>query len=46
MSDLTDPFTVEIIREQLIAAAEEGFITMGRACQSPIIYNALDYACR
>jgi len=40
-----DPFTLEIIREQLIAAAEESFITMGRASQSPIIYEVLDYAC-
>jgi N-methylhydantoinase B len=40
-----DPFTVEIIREQLNAAAEESFITMGRASQSPIIYEVLDYAC-
>ncbi len=40
-----DPFTVEIIREQLIAAAEESFITLGRTSQSPIIYEVLDYAC-
>lgn len=40
-----DPFTVEIIREQLNAAAEESFIAMGRASQSPIIYEVLDYAC-
>ncbi len=41
----TDPFTIEIIREQLIAAAEESFITLGRSSQSPIIYEVLDYAC-
>ncbi len=40
-----DPFTVEIIREQLIAASQESFITMARASQSPIIYEVLDYAC-
>jgi N-methylhydantoinase B len=40
-----DPFTVEIIREQLIAAAEESFIAFGRSSQSPIIYEVLDYAC-
>lgn len=40
-----DPFTVEIIREQLNAAAEESFIALGRASQSPIIYEVLDYAC-
>jgi N-methylhydantoinase B len=42
---VSDPFTVEIIREQLNAAAEESFIAMGRASQSPIIYEVLDYAC-
>ena len=40
-----DPFTLEIIREQLIAAAEESFIAFGRSSQSPIIYEVLDYAC-
>ncbi|MCL4393690.1 MAG: hydantoinase B/oxoprolinase family protein, partial [Chloroflexi bacterium] len=40
-----DPFTVEIIREQLIAASQESFITLARASQSPIIYEVLDYAC-
>ncbi len=40
-----DPFTIEIIREQLIAAAEESFVALGRSSQSPIIYEVLDYAC-
>jgi N-methylhydantoinase B len=40
-----DPFTVEIVRDQLIAAAEESFISLGRSSQSPIIYEVLDYAC-
>jgi N-methylhydantoinase B len=40
-----DRFTVEIIREQLIAAAEESFVILGRSSQSPIIYEVLDYAC-
>jgi N-methylhydantoinase B len=40
-----DPFTIEIIRDQLIAAAEESFVTFGRTSQSPIIYEVLDYAC-
>jgi N-methylhydantoinase B len=40
-----DPFTIEIIRDQLIAAAEESFISLGRCSQSPIIYEVLDYAC-
>lgn len=42
---MVDPFTVEIIREQLIAAAEESFVILGRSSQSPIIYEVLDYAC-
>jgi len=32
-----DPFPVEIIRDQLIAAAEESFIGLGRSSQSLII---------
>ncbi len=40
-----DPFTVEIIRDQLIAAAEESFIRLGRSSQSLIIYEVLDNAC-
>jgi hypothetical protein len=32
----------EIIRDQLIAAAEESFATLGRSSQSPIIYEVLD----
>jgi N-methylhydantoinase B len=40
-----DPFTVEIIRSQLIAAAEESFVRLGRSSQSPIIYEVLDYSC-
>ena len=41
----TDPFTCSIIEDQLIAAAEESFILLGRSSQSPIIYEVLDYAC-
>jgi N-methylhydantoinase B len=40
-----DPFTIEILREGLNAAAEESFIALGRASQSPIIYEVLAYAC-
>jgi len=40
-----DLFTFEIIEDQLIAAAEESFIRLGRSSQSPIIYEVLDYAC-
>lgn len=44
-SSTADPFTIEIIRNRLIAAAEESFINFGRSSQSPIIYEVLDYAC-
>ena len=40
-----DPFTGEIIREQLNATAEKSFIAIGRDCQSPIILEVLDYSC-
>jgi N-methylhydantoinase B len=42
---VTDPFTIEIIKEALIAAADEMFITLGRTSKSTIIYETLDYAC-
>ncbi len=45
MTDVTDPFTLEIISEILRASAEEMFITLGRTAQSPIIYEVLDMAC-
>lgn len=40
-----DPFTLEIIASQFRAAAREMFVSLGRASQSPIIYEVLDYAC-
>lgn len=40
-----DVFTREIIGHQLQAAAREMFVTLGRASQSPVIYEVLDYAC-
>lgn len=40
-----DPFTVEIIKNGLVAAAEEMFYSLGRTAKSPIIYEVLDYAC-
>ena len=40
-----DPFTLEIISESLRASAEEMFVTLRRASQSPIIYEVLDCAC-
>jgi len=40
-----DPFTREVIRNGLVAAAEEMFYSLGRTAKSPIIYEVLDYAC-
>lgn len=40
-----DPFTLEIIKSQLVVVAEEMFITQGRTSKSPIVYEVLDYAC-
>ncbi len=39
-----DPFTYEIIRNGLRAAAEEMFYAFGKAARSPVIYETLDYA--
>lgn len=41
----TARFTLEIIQEGLIAAAEEMFVAFGRTSKSPVIYEVLDYAC-
>src|SRR5580700_11285230 len=41
----TDIFTLEIIQEGLISAAEEMFHAFGRTSKSPVIYEVLDYAC-
>jgi len=40
-----DVFTLEIIQESLISAAEEMFFAFGRTSKSPVIYEVLDYAC-
>lgn len=39
-----DEFTLEIIQNNLIAAAEESFVAFGRTSKSPVIYEVLDYA--
>src|SRR6201998_3740264 len=41
----TDIFTLEVIQEGLISAAEEMFHAFGRTSKSPVIYEVLDYAC-
>lgn len=40
-----DPFTLEIIRDALVAIGEEMFVVLQRTSKSPIIYEVLDYAC-
>jgi len=40
-----DLFTLEIIENGLIAAAEEMFVVWGRTAKSPVIYEVLDYGC-
>ncbi len=39
-----DPFTLEIIKESLLAIGDEMFVTMQRTSMSTIIYEVLDYA--
>ncbi len=39
-----DSFTLDIIENSLIAAAEECFVAFGRTSKSPVIYEVLDYA--
>ncbi len=39
-----DPFTLEIVKNSLIAIGEEMFYTLARTSMSPIIYEVLDFA--
>jgi len=39
-----DPFTLEIVKDSLIAIGEEMFIALAKTSMSPIIYEVLDYA--
>jgi len=39
-----DPFTLEIIKDSLLAIGDEMFVTMLRTSMSTIIYETLDYA--
>ncbi len=43
-SSSIDPFTLEIIKESLVAIGDEMFIAMQRTSMSTIIYEVLDYA--
>lgn len=39
-----DPFTLEIVKDSLLAAGDEMFVALARTSMSPIIYEVLDYA--
>lgn len=39
-----DPFTTEIVKDQLLAIGDEMFIALAKTSMSPIIYEVLDYA--
>jgi N-methylhydantoinase B len=39
-----DPFTLEIVKDSLVAIGEEMFIALAKTSMSPIIYEVLDYA--
>ncbi|NJK80278.1 MAG: hydantoinase B/oxoprolinase family protein [Chloroflexaceae bacterium] len=41
----TDPFTIEILREKLLAVADEMSVVLARTSMSPIVYEVLDFAC-
>lgn len=40
-----DPFTLEIVKDALVAIGDEMFYALERTSKSPIIYEVLDYAC-
>ncbi|WP_031514778.1 hydantoinase B/oxoprolinase family protein [Desulfofalx alkaliphila] len=39
-----DPFTLDIVKDNLLAIGDEMFYTLARTSMSPIIYEVLDYA--
>ncbi|MFC7393785.1 hydantoinase B/oxoprolinase family protein [Scopulibacillus cellulosilyticus] len=39
-----DPFTLEIVKDSLVATGDEMFYALARTSMSPIIYEVLDYA--
>jgi len=40
-----EPFTIEIVKEKLHAAADEMGVVLARTSMSPIVYEVLDFAC-
>ena len=45
MNKKVDIFTIEIIKNALVAIGEEMFLALKRSSKSPIIYESLDYRC-
>ena len=45
MDERFDPFTVEILKDKLAAAADEMGVVLARTSMSPIVYEVLDFAC-
>lgn len=43
MNNKVDIFTIEIIKNALVAIGEEMFLALKRSSKSPIIYESLDY---
>ncbi len=41
----SDPFTLEIVKDKLHAAADEMGVVLARTSMSPIVYEVLDFAC-
>lgn len=44
MQTKVDPFTLEIVKDSLLATGDEMFIALAKTSMSPIIYEVLDYA--
>jgi N-methylhydantoinase B len=44
VSAKVDPFTLDIVKDSLVAIGEEMFYALARTSMSPIIYEVLDYA--
>ena len=45
MGEDFDPFTIEIVKGKLHAAADEMGVVLARTSMSPIVYEVLDFAC-
>jgi N-methylhydantoinase B len=43
--EAADPFTLEIVKDKLLAIAEEMSVVLARTSMSPIVYEVLDFAC-